>query len=271
MGVVRSVVQCLAGNFEEMTSYQPSRSSAYSNYLRWIMVHQREILGCSYEQLSRNLGVEESTVRRTMNIFNTTGTVAKNIYPKDKSFRKLTLPAQLLILNLIERPYVYLSEIQKEFEKTLWIEVNVSTISRFLKVNCFTRQKLHRVALQQDLFLRQQFISDISIFSKNMFIFIDETGTDYRNSLRQYGYSLRGNTPTTHELLIRGERISAIACMSLYGLLNVEMFRGMSNGDIFYDFIQTQLIPHIMPYNGINPHSVVILDNCSIHHVPEVH
>ena len=25
-----------------------------------------------------------------------------------------------------------------------------------------------------------------------------------------------------------------------------------------------------MPFNGTNPHSVVILDNCSIHHVPEV-
>ena len=25
-----------------------------------------------------------------------------------------------------------------------------------------------------------------------------------------------------------------------------------------------------MPYNGTNPHSVVIMDNCSIHHVPEV-
>ena len=25
-----------------------------------------------------------------------------------------------------------------------------------------------------------------------------------------------------------------------------------------------------MPYNGINPHSVVVLDNCSIHHLAEV-
>ena len=25
-----------------------------------------------------------------------------------------------------------------------------------------------------------------------------------------------------------------------------------------------------MPFNGINPHSVVIMDNCLIHHVPEV-
>ena len=25
-----------------------------------------------------------------------------------------------------------------------------------------------------------------------------------------------------------------------------------------------------MPFNGINPHSVVVLDNCAIHHVAEV-
>ncbi len=26
-----------------------------------------------------------------------------------------------------------------------------------------------------------------------------------------------------------------------------------------------------MPFNGVNPHSVVVLDNCSIHHIEEVH
>ena len=25
-----------------------------------------------------------------------------------------------------------------------------------------------------------------------------------------------------------------------------------------------------MPFDGHNPHSVVILDNCSIHHIPEI-
>lgn len=43
-----------------------------------------------------------------------------------------------------------------------------------------------------------------------------------------------------------------------------------SSGDTFYKFVQTHLIPHLMPFNGINPHSVVILDNCSIHHCSEV-
>ena len=103
-----------------------------------------------------------------------------------------------------------------------------------------------------------------------MFIFIDETGSDNRNALRKYGYSLRGKTPVNHALLVRGERVSAIACMSSTGLLDVKTITGTSDGDAFYDFVNTNLLPHVMPFNGTNPHSVVILDNCSIHHVPEV-
>ena len=30
------------------------------------------------------------------------------------------------------------------------------------------------------------------------------------------------------------------------------------------------LIPNMMPFNGTNPHSVIIMDNCSVHHVSEV-
>ena len=43
-----------------------------------------------------------------------------------------------------------------------------------------------------------------------------------------------------------------------------------SNSDTTYDFVQENLLPHLMPFNGINPHSVVVLDNCAIHHTAEV-
>ena len=58
--------------------------------------------------------------------------------------------------------------------------------------------------------------------------------------------------------------------MSITGLLDVKTITGTSDGDAFYDFVYTNLLSHLMPFNGTNPHSVVILDNCSIHHVPEV-
>ena len=170
----------------------------------------------------------------------------------------------------MDQPAHYLDEIQRKLKRLLLIDVDISTICRFLQKCGFTRLKLRTVALQQDQFLRQQFICDMSAYSTDMFIFIDETGSDNRNTLRKYGYSLRGKTPVNHALLVRGERVSAIACMSIAGLLDVKTIIGTSDGDAVYDFVHTHLLPHLMPFNGTNPHSVVILDNCSIHHVPAV-
>ena len=47
------------------------------------------------------------------------------------------------------------------------------------------------------------------------------------------------------------------------------MVKGSVDGDIFYDFICSLLLK-FMPFNGLNKHSVVICDNCSIHHVEEI-
>ncbi len=110
----------------------------------------------------------------------------------------------------------------------------------------------------------------MSVYSSDMFVFVDETGADWRDSLCKYGYSLRGKPAVNHSLLFRGERVSAISCMSINGILDVQMVTETSNGDTFYEFVQTHLIPHLMPFNGVNPHSIVILDNCSIHHCIEV-
>ena len=41
-------------------------------------------------------------------------------------------------------------------------------------------------------------------------------------------------------------------------------------GDLFYDFVERRLLPQLLPFNGINGNSVVIMDNASIHHGPEV-
>ena len=71
-------------------------------------------------------------------------------------------------------------------------------------------------------------------------------------------------------MLVRGERVSAIACISVSGLLDVMTVKGTTDGDDFYKFVQEYLLPHLMPFNGINPQSVVILDNCSIHHIVEI-
>ena len=108
------------------------------------------------------------------------------------------------------------------------------------------------------------------LYNGDMLIFIDETGADRRNCIRKYGYSMRGKPLKTHRLLVRGERVSAIACISTAGLLDVITVKGTTDGNTFYSFVQIHLIPHLMPFNGSNPHSVVIMDNCSIHHTMNI-
>ena len=252
------------------SSYEPHRSSAYGEDLRWRMVWQTEALQYTNEQVANNLGVDRSTVSRTVCLFHATGSVCKKSKSADKAFRKLTTPAQLLVLHLvIEKPGIYLREIQEALQRDLLLEVDASTICRFLHVNGFTRQKMCLVALQRDEFLRQKSIIDVSEYTPEMLIFLDETGQDRRNTLWLYGYSMRGLPPKKHTLLVRGERVSGIAIMSISGIIDVNVSKGTTNGDVFYDFVQKILLPQLQPFNGSNPHSVVIMDNCSIHHIDE--
>ena len=53
-----------------------------------------------------------------------------------------------------------------------------------------------------------------------MFVFVDESGCDRRNSTRRLGYSLRGKRAVSQKLLARGKRISAIGVMSMEGVLD---------------------------------------------------
>ena len=216
------------------------------------MVWQCEALGYTHARVAENLGVDRSTVTRTLQLFHTTGSVSKKLYPKEKAFRKLTTPAQLLILNLVvEKPGIYLQEIQEELQNVLLLAVDVSTICRFLHNSGFTHQKLCLVATQRDEFIRQQYILDVSVFKPEMLVFIDETGADRRNALRKYGYSLRGIPQKYNTLLVRGERVSGLALMSVNGLLDVRTVKGTTDGDTFYDFVQKYLIPQLMPFDGV--------------------
>ena len=50
-------------------------------------------------------------------------------------------------------------------------------------------------------------------------------------------------------------------------LLDVSVVKGTVDGDRFYSFVLKHLLPHLMPFHGLNPHGVVVMDNCAIHHV----
>ena len=107
-------------------------------------------------------------------------------------------------------------------------------------------------------------------FPREYFVWVDETGSDARTHIRRFGYSLLGIPPVYTRTLARGKRISAIAAISSDGLRSVELTYNSVDSDKFIDFIRGTLIPNMQPFDSSNTKSIVIMDNCSIHHVEPV-
>lgn len=242
----------------------------YSTDLRWRVVWLSLVHCTSPHDISKLLNISSRTVARYVQLFNSTG----DVVPRARSNgppRLLGQYEQLIILRLIiEVPGIYLSEIQEELYNKFGVEVSAPTICRTLKFMGCSRQRIQYIALQRSDECRARFMAEIAMYDPSMLVWIDETGCDRRNSLRRYGYSIRGMPPRDHRLLIRKTRYSAIPVMSLQGVHDVQVVEGTVNGDKFEQFIENTVLPIINPFDGSNPLSVVIMDNCSIHHIDRV-
>ncbi len=127
---------------------------------------------------------------------------------------------------------------------------------------------IQTLARQRSVDYRAYFRATVADFTSDQLVWLDETGSDARNHIRKYGYSLRGITPVYLRLLVIGRRVSAITAISNDGLVGVELTHGSVNGDVFADFVRGTLIPEMQSFDGSSEKKlVVIMDNCSIHHV----
>ena len=66
--------------------------------------------------------------------------------------------------------------------------------------------------------------------------------------------------------MCQGLKVSAVAVMALDGLVSVQCSQDSINEVMFCDFLERHLLPHLLLLNGVNPLSVVLQDNASIHH-----
>jgi len=58
--------------------------------------------------------------------------------------------------------------------------------------------------------------------------------------------------------------------MGLSGMLDVYTTTGSVDEEVFLDFLEKSVLPHLLPFNGVNPHSVLLMDNALIHHTDRV-
>ena len=243
---------------------------SYAVDLRWRIVWLYTAKQFSPMKIARLVCINERTVRRYIALFQRTG----DVQPVSQCHGPQKLLGdfeQFVLLRLIlENPGIYLHEVQAKLLARFGVTVGVATICRTLKFMGCTRQVIQHIPVQRSEELRAKFMADISMYDPSMLVWIDETGCDRRHSMRKWGYSLRGMPPRDHRLLVRGKRYSAIPVISVEGVHDVYLAEGTMDGDRFQDFIEKTLLPVLQPFNWINPLSVVIMDNASIHHVEGV-
>ena len=248
-------------------SAEPGRKAPYSVDLRHRMIWQKIGMGLTFREVARNLNVSLGTVHNIFRLFEETGEVDPK-HPDRTSTRKLSSNEELIIIGLIlDNPGLYLGEICQNIADVTGTRISSPTVCRILRKHGLTRKKIQQVALQRSAITRAKFMADMQFFYTNQLVWLDETGCDRRDHIRKHGYSLRGERPVYHRFLHRGNRVSTITAMCTDGILATEVFYGTLNGERFLDYLRGSLIPEMLPFDGISALSVLVLDNCSVHHV----
>ena len=216
---------------------EPGRTNAYSNDLRWRIVWHLISKGHNYRFTAKQLCVSIGTVHNIMKLFENTREVTGKPAPSRLSLRALNDQEELLVIGIVlKNPTVQLSEICKILANCTNTIVSNATLCRLLKKYVMTRKRIQTIALQRSCQIRSQFMAEVQYFPKEMFVWVDETGSDRRDSMRKYGYSLRGYRSSKHRLVTRGRLINTIAAITTNGILSYELYTQSINSDIFYDF-----------------------------------
>ena len=250
-------------------SAEPGRKAAYSSDIRWRIVWQRIGLKLTFKEIARNLNVAVSTAHSVWKRFESTGEVQAS--PKCKHRSRFNSREELQILTIIlEEPRLSLRELCTRIENLIGVRSSPPSICRLLKRHGITRKHVQLAAKQRSADLRAQYRVRIGDFRRNQLVFLDETGCDRRDALRKMGYAVKGERATDTAIMVRGKRINVIAAISHDGVTAIECYKESIKTDNFLDFIRATLIPNMLPFDGYNNNSVLIMDNLAAHHVSEV-
>ena len=252
-----------------MTSIEPARTKAYSADIGLRVVWQRSGMGRSFRDIGSSLQIGVGTAHRIYTRFVRTGDVTPLQRSPRPDSRKLDNLHELLIIALIhENPTLYLKELSSKITQVTNVTVSASTICRTLHRNGITRKKLLKVAKQRNEVFRGDFMAQALQYPRDYFVWADETGTDRRDQLRKFGYAMKGEPAVSHRIITRGVRISVMTAMTADGMLAYQTTTGSVNAEKFMDFIRGHLVPNMHSFPA--EHSILILDNCSIHHTHDV-
>jgi transposase len=172
------------------------------------------------------------------------------------------------MLAILERdPDLYLDEIQDELYFQHGIEASLSTIWRTLRRLGLSMKKLSRAAAERSEHQRRLFTLAIGGEPLERIVTADESAVNVLTTFRENGWAYRGKRAQKATNFVRGQRYSLLPAITANGLLYCDIKKGGYSGDDFLHWLD-KLLEYMNPYPA--PQSILVLDNCRIHHVPGV-
>ena len=178
----------------------------------------------------------------------------------------LTVADEKAILDKLQKScWMYLDELAEWLRLERDVDVSISTVSRLLKRNNWTRKTLQIGSNQQNSVLRQDYFLEMRNYAADQLIFIDESIFNEKTGWRRRGRAPIGRPATVRGNINRGDTWSLLPAYTIDGYLPCTGIRkGYFDREAFLQWIQYQLLPAIAEkYDGKT--MVIVLDNVSIH------
>ena len=190
---------------------------------------------------------------------------------------------EALKLRLDTDPTLYLDEMRDFFDEVFSVNVSISTISKKLKKEKYTNKKIYTKACQAIEAIKAMFIANMRMVLKTpeMALFLDETAKDRKAARRKRGWSLRGIEIVFNEPFNTDIRYTMIGAADCYGFVpymcetimhevNGKLESDPVNRERFVQYFKEFIYPFLGNAANRERHSVVIMDNCTIHNDPEI-
>ena len=208
------------------------------------------------------------TVRRVLEQWARNGHVEDGLR-KQRETKMEFAHVELLVEIALENPWQYLDEIALALQarsgtsyhpRLCWVE---------LRRRDLTLKKMRERAAQRDEYQRLLYFEAVGAICTHpsQLTFADETAYDERTLRRKRGWGFRGARCEVTAPLVHGKHLSVLALYGYHGFIDFSLRDGGFNAEDFMWAAEHMIIPHLQPYP--QPNSILVLDNCRIHHTHE--
>ncbi len=256
------------GNFKIIIKCKTEMScepAPYSVDLRHRIIWQRFGMELRFRSTAMNLNISIGTAYNT------------NVYARHPENWELTSKS-IRFVSLWRAPNYNNMFTDSRSQHVSWLSLSESTnvtsiwvssstvLCHIIYRHAFTQKIIQQVALQRSIAYIGDFMAEMHFYTVEQ---MDETGCDKRDHIRQFGYAMKGEQPSVLSSIfcIEGKNISCVSYVYNRSDCTRGTWRYFEWRKVYWFYCRYFLIPAMSQFDGSSPRSVLVMDNCSIHHV----